>query len=123
MKIDAMTHPDPWKRSFAARIMLLTIHELKFDKVVGGRLRQALDDGAISESLRQEMTKAKRSIRRAQSRAQKLFADLRNSTIAHGDPDALRQFRDIVALVGLEVTTIAGEFYAGPQKFIETLQS
>lgn len=121
VKIDALTHPDPWKRGLAARIILLTIHELDIDKAAGGKLRQALDDGATPESLRQEMTEAMRSIRRAQSRAQKLFAALRNSTIAHRDPDALRQFRDIVALDGLEVTTIAAEFYAGTHKFIETL--
>ena len=32
-KIDALTHPDPWKRSLCARMILLTIHELDLGKL------------------------------------------------------------------------------------------
>lgn len=121
VKIDALTHADSWKRGLAARVMLLTIHELDIDKVAGNRLRQALDDGATPEDLRQEVTEAMRAIRKAQLRAQRQFAYLRNSTIAHRDPDAIRQYRDIVEIDGLEVTKIAADFYAGTGKFIEMI--
>lgn len=121
VKIDALTHSDSWKRGLAARVMLLIIHELDIDKVAGNRLRQALDDGATPEDLRQEVTEAMRAIRKAQSRAQHQFAYLRNSTIAHRDPDAIRQYRDIVEIDGLEVTKIAADFYAGTGKFIEMI--
>lgn len=121
VKIDALTHSDYWKRGLAARVMLLTIHELDIDKVAGNRLRQALDDGETPEDLRQEVTEAMRAIRKAQSRAQRQFAYLRNSTIAHRDPDAIRQYRDIVEIDGLEVTKIAADFYAGTGKFIEMI--
>jgi hypothetical protein len=121
VKIDALTHSDSWKRGLAARVMLLTIHELDIDKVAGNRLRQALDDGATPEDLRQEVTEAMRAIRKAQSRAQRQFAYLRNSTIAHRDPDAIRQYRDIVEIDGLEVMKIAADFYTGTEKFIEMI--
>ncbi len=121
VKIDALTHSDSWKRGLAARVMLLTIHELDIDKVAGNKLRQALDDGAIPEDLQQEVTEAMRSIRKAQSRARRQFAYLRNSTIAHRDPDAIRQYRDIVEIDGVEVTKVAADFYAGTGKFIEMI--
>ena len=121
VKIDALTHPDPWVRGLASRLMLLTVHELDIDKVAGSKLRQALDDGKVPEALRNEVTEAMRSIRKAQAQAQKQFASLRNSTIAHRDPDALQQYRDIVALDGLEVTKVVVDFYAGTSKFLAVM--
>lgn len=121
VKIDALTHSDPWRRSLAARIMLLTIHELDIDKVAGGKLRQALQDGKVPEELQNAVTEAMRTIRKAQSKAQRQFANLRNSTIAHRDPDAIRQYRDIVEIDGLDVVNTAAEFYKGTHLFIEVL--
>lgn len=121
VKIDALTHPDAWQRGIASRVMLLTIHELDLDKVGGNKLRQALDDSNAPEELRQMVTEAMRTIRKAQARAQRQFAYLRNSTIAHRDPDAIRQYRDIVAIDGYEVTKIAAEFYEGTEKFMNVL--
>lgn len=121
VKIDALTHPDPWQRSLAARLILLTIHELDIDKVAGNRLRLAMDDGGVPDELRIAVTEAMRIIRKAQSNAQRQFAYLRNSTIAHRDRDAIRQYRDIVDIDGLEVTKIAAEFYEGTSRFMEVL--
>jgi hypothetical protein len=121
VKIDALTHRDPWRRGLAARVMLLTIHELDLDKVAGSNLRKALDDGQVPQALRDTLTIAMRTIRKAQSRAQHQFAYLRNATIAHRDPDAIRQYRDIMAIDGLEVSRIAAEFYSGTAKFMEVL--
>lgn len=121
VKIDALTHPDAWQRGVASRVMLLTIHELDLDKVAGNKLRQALEDGNVPEELRQKVTEAMRAIRKAQARAQRQFAYLRNSTIAHRDPDAIRQYSDIVAIDGYEVTKIAAEFYEGTEKFMSVL--
>jgi len=121
VKVDALTHPDPWQRSLAARLMLLTIHELNLDKAAGHSLRQALDDGKVPDDLRKAVTDAMRVIRKAQDRAQRQFAYLRNATIAHRDPDAIRQYRDITDIDGLEVTKIAVDFYAGTAQFMAVL--
>ncbi len=101
--------------------MLLTIHELQLDKVAGNRLRQALDDAQVSETLRKEVAEALRIVRRSRESAQKQFAYLRNSTIAHRDADALRQHTDIVEIDSVAVTKIAAEFYEGARIFIDML--
>lgn len=121
VKIDALTHHDSWTRGLAARVMLLTIHELDIDKVAGSKLRQALDDGATPECLKQEVIEAMRDIRKAQARAQRQFAYPRNSTIAHRDADAIRQYRDIIEIDEKEVTRVAADFYSGTSKFIAVI--
>lgn len=121
IKIDALTHPDAWQRSLCARVMLLTIHELDMDKVAGNQLRQAMDDAEVPELLRQKVAVALRSVRKVQGKAQKQFALLRNSTIAHRDPDALQQYRAITELNTLGVVKIAAEFYDGTHAFITIL--
>jgi hypothetical protein len=121
VKIDALTHPDSWKRSLCARIILLTIYELDLDKVAGSKLRQALEDAGVSEDGKRRITQALRNVRQAQQKAQKQFAFLRNATIAHRDPDAVLQFRSIVGLNEREVVRIGIEFYEGAQLFISAL--
>lgn len=121
VKIDALTHPDAWARGLAARVMLLTIHELDIDKVAGNKLRKSLEDCEIPEDLRQDVTEAMRTIRKAQAKAQQHFAYLRNSTIAHRDADALRQYGDITNIDELEVIRVAVDFYAGTSKFLEMI--
>lgn len=121
VKIDALTHPDPWKRNLSARVMLLTIHELDLDKVCGQRLRKALQDGCVPDDLSHSMAEALRAIRTAQSRARREFSYLRNSTIAHRDADAMRQYRDIDELDSVEIAKVAAEFYEGTRQFLNVL--
>ena len=121
VKIDALTHPDPWKRSLCARIILLTIHELDMDKVAGGKFRAALANAGVTEEAKRQATQALRTIRSAQQKVQKQFAFLRNATIAHRDPDALLQYSSIIQINELEVLRIAGEFYEGTRLFLDVL--
>ncbi len=121
VKIDALTHPDPWKRSLCTRIILLTIHELDMDKVAGNRFRDALTDAGVSDEGKRQATQALRVIRNAQQKAQKQFSFLRNTTIAHRDPDALMQYRAINDLDEMAVLNIASEFYEGTRMFLAVL--
>ncbi len=121
VKVDALTHPDPWKRSICSRLVLLTIHELDLDKVAGKSLRQAFEDAKVPKPLRQEVADALEAVRGAQDRARKRFSSLRNSTIAHRDANALQQFRDIAELDGVEVLKDAAHFYEGIDKFMHVL--
>lgn len=121
VKIDALTHSDAWTRSLCARVILLTIHELELDKAGGNRLRQALDDTGVSSELRQEVTSALRLIRAAQQKAQKQFASLRHSTIAHRDADAVTQYRKITELDSLAIVQTAAEFYVGTHAFVTVM--
>lgn len=117
MKIDALTHPDPWHRSLCARVILLTIHELNLDKVTGSKFRTALADAKISEANRAEAAVALRAARRAQDRARKEFDFLRNATIAHRDADAQLQYRAIRGLDIKAVLRVAAEFYQALEGF------
>jgi hypothetical protein len=117
MKADALTHPDPWRRSLSARVILLTIHELDLDKVTGGKLRDALTDAKISETDRNDVAEALREVRRAQKRAQKEFSFLRNATIAHRDANAQLQYRAIRDLDTKAVLSVAIDFYKALEHF------
>lgn len=121
VKVDALTHPDAWTRSLCARVILLTIHELELDKAGGTRLRQALDDTNAPAELRQELSAALRTVRSAQQKAQRQFADLRHSTIAHRDADAIMQYRRIESTDGMAVLQTAAEFYAGADAFMDVM--
>lgn len=118
VKIDALTHPDPWKRNLCLRIILLTLHEWDMDKVTGSRLKKAFGELKISELLQKETFEALRSVRKVQEKAKKAFGDLRNATIAHRDPNALLQSQAIQNIDTKEVLKIAMEFYEGAEKFI-----
>ncbi|WP_020397216.1 hypothetical protein [Thiolinea disciformis] len=119
VKIDALTHPDPWKRNLCIRTILLTLHEWVIDKVSGNTLKVTLDEINAPEELKEETYIALRKIRKAQKAAKRKLGFLRNSTIAHRDPDALLQYRTIRNLDDLSVLKLASEFYAGADLFID----
>jgi hypothetical protein len=120
-KIDTLTHPDRWRRSLNARIILLTIHELDMDKVAGTRLRKAMENLSMPSQLIEKTTQSLRNLRAVQKKARSNFAFLRNATIAHRDPDALLQYRAICAIDELAVIRIAMEFYDAVGQFINIL--
>jgi hypothetical protein len=121
LKIDALTHPDPWRRSVCARFILLTIYEWDMDKVTGHKLKESLGIAGASEQTRKAAIDALRAVRMVQRKAQKEFAFLRNATIAHRDPDALAQFRAITTLDVMKVLALAGEFYAAANAFVNLM--
>jgi len=122
VKLDALTHPDLWKRNLALRIALLTIHELDLSKAANAKeLSSAFDAAGIEASLRQQMTMAIRKVNRAQDKAKKALADLRHSTIAHRGGDALCQYRMITEADSMHILGIIGEFYQGADEFIKVL--
>ena len=119
VKIDALTHPNPWKRNLSLRIMLLTVYEWDMDKVAGKNIRNALDEIGASEELKTKTYQSFRLIRNAQKKAKKNFSFLRNATIAHRDSDALLQYRSIRNLDEKVVLQLCVEFYKGVDMFID----
>lgn len=118
VKIDALTHPDSWKRNLSTRVILLTIHEWDMDKAAGERLREALEFIEAPASAKKEVNDALRAVRKVQSKARKKLGFVRNSTIAHRDPDALVQYRSIRNLRPEEVLGLAAEFYQAADRLI-----
>lgn len=121
VKIDALTHPDRWRRSLCARLILLTIHEWDMDEVAGQKLKEALKVAGASEDMKKTATAALRAVRLVQRKAQKEFAFLRNATIAHRDPDAVAQYNAIMSLDEMKVMALATEFYAGADAFVNLM--
>lgn len=120
-KIDALTHPDQWHRSLAARVILLTIHGRDMDKVAGQKLRKALDTINASEPLKVAATDSLRSVRKVQKKVESEYESLRNATIAHRDADALAQYRAITQLDERRVLGLAAEFYTATESLVATL--
>ena len=118
VKIDALTHPDKWKRNLSQRTLLLIIHEWDLDKVTGKNLKNALENVNASEELKKQTYIALRKIRKAQKHAKKQLGFLRNATIAHRDPDALLQYRSIRNLDEKMVLRLSTEFYEGGEMFM-----
>jgi hypothetical protein len=112
LKIDALTHPNKWKRNLNLRVMLLVMHEWDMSKVAPANKMNAIYENAnISEELRREMSLALRVMNKAQTKAKKLLSKIRHSTIAHRDADALLQYRTIVSLDAIEALKILATFY------------
>ncbi|MFT6915718.1 MAG: hypothetical protein ACJAWL_002028 [Motiliproteus sp.] len=122
LKIDALTHPNKWKRNLNLRVMLLVMHEWDMSKVAPANKMNAIYENAnISEELRKEMSLALRAMNKAQTKAKKLLSKIRHSTIAHRDADALLQYRTIVGLDTIEALKILGSFYESIDLFNEAL--
>lgn len=121
VKLDALTHPDPWVRSVALRTILLTIHEWDITKVTGKQFHQAMEDAGIPEQLSTEVTNSLRIIRKTQERVRKALRDLRKTTFAHRDADALVQYRAIRNLDSDEILSLAGEFYDACERFVAVM--
>jgi hypothetical protein len=122
VKVDALSHPDKWKRNVSLRIILLVIHEWDMAKVApANKLNEAYEAAGISQESRDEMTAAFRKINKAHAKAKKLLARARHSTIAHRDANALLQYELISKLDAQETLKIAVSFYDGADLFIKTL--
>jgi hypothetical protein len=120
-KIDALTHPDQWHRSLAARVILLTIHGRDMDKVAGQKLRKALDTIKASEPLKVAAIDSLRIMRKVQKKVESEYDFLRNATIAHRDADALAQYRAITQLDERKVLHLAADFYTATESLVATL--
>lgn len=122
VKIDALSHPDKWKRNLSLRVMLLIIHEWDMAKVApANKLNEAYVTADISQGIRDEMTKSLRKINKAHLKAKKLLSQARHATIAHRDADAMLQYELISNLDTMETMKIAASFYEGADLFIQTL--
>lgn len=117
LKIEALTHPDVWKRKLSLRMILLIMHEWNLDKVAGQNFRKALKDVNISKELQYEIFSSLKMIRKVQEKAWKKLAPQRNATIAHRDPDALTQIRIIDELNEKEIILLLAEFYKASKSF------
>jgi len=118
VKIDALTHPDEWKRKLSLRMILLTIYEWDMGKVAGKDLKSLLSRSSVPRELQNELFESLRTLKKAQRRAAKILHEPRNSVIAHRDADALAQVETIESLNAKEVFGATEDFYASSDRFM-----
>lgn len=121
LKINALTHPDPWSRGLALRMILVTLYEFDLGDVAGKKLKPSLDKAKVPEHLQKKLYSGIRKARKAQQRAKKSVGDIRNAVTAHRDPDALHQYRVITALNEKEALHLLVSFYDASREFVEVL--
>jgi len=121
LKIDALTHPDEWKRKLCARIILLTVYEWDADRVTGRALNDSLEAIQAPEELKREATNVLKELRLVQHKIRMQYRFVRNAAIAHRDPNALIQYRAIRDLKVDDVFAISIEFYAAVERFMAVL--
>lgn len=118
VKIDALTHPDEWKRKLSLRMILLTIYEWDMGKVAGRDLKSLLFRSSVPPELQNELFESLRTLKKAQRKAAKILHEPRNSVIAHRDANALAQVETIESLNAKEVFGAAEDFYASSDRFM-----
>ena len=122
MKIDALSHPDEWKRNLSLRVMLLVMHEWDMSKVAPAKkMREVYEKAGISQNLRDEMTQALRKVNKAQVKAKKLLSNARHSTIAHRESNAMLQYNTITGIKLNETLDICQSFYEAVDLFNKVL--
>ena len=90
-------------------------------KVTGKEFHEAMEDAAIPDQLRTEVTNSLRIIRKTQERVRKSLRDLRKTTFAHRDADALVQYRAIRDMDSEAILSLAGEFYDACDEFVAVM--
>lgn len=119
LKIDALTHPNEWKRKLSLRIILLTIHEWDMGKVSNKNLKNLLTQSKVTPELQVKLFESLRMLKKAQRKAAKILYEPRNSVIAHRDPNALYQLETIEALDAELVFGAVEDFYKSSEAFLE----
>lgn len=118
VKIDALTHPDEWKRKLSLRIILLTIYEWDMGKVTGKNLKTLLSRSSVPEEVQNELFESLRTLKKAQRKAAKILHQPRNFVIAHRDANAFAQVETIESLNPKEVFGAAEDFYTSSDRFM-----
>lgn len=98
VKADAFAHPNKTKRNIALRTLLLTVYEWDMGKVTGRRMNNIYQVTGMSDEVKTNLVAALKELRQARKGVEKAFSETRHNTIAHREPDAMRQYEIIEEL-------------------------
>lgn len=73
VKIDALTHPDEWKRNLSLRMILLTVYEWDMAKVAGKDIKNLLSRSSVPLELQKELFESLRTLKKAQRSAARIL--------------------------------------------------
>ena len=122
IKIDALTHSNPWKRNLSLRIMLLIIHERDITKVASGKtLNYIYSHLNINEKLKNKLVDSFRNMKKIQDKINYILKDIRNNSIAHRDKDAMLQYQTINGINILKIKDILNEYSIASNNIMKSL--
>lgn len=98
VKADAFAHPNRTKRNIALRTLLLTVYEWDMGKVTGKRMNSIYQVTGMSNESKCNLVSALKELRKARKGIERSFSETRHNTIAHREPDAMKQYEIIEEL-------------------------
>jgi hypothetical protein len=121
LKADALAHPNETKRNIALRALLLTIYEWDMGKVTGKRMNNIYQITGMSDESKSSLVEALRKVKSARQEVLNRMCDARNNTIAHRDPNAIRQYEIISDLEIMDFESELTIFYVALDQLLRAM--
>ena len=121
LKADAFSHPNEAKRNIALRALLLTIYELDIGKVAGRKMHFIYESTGMSDESKDMLVSSLKKFNKARRVVKDLVSETRHNTIAHREPDALRQYEIISELKVATFSKGLKEFYIAADQLLKSL--
>ncbi|NKF49094.1 hypothetical protein G3R49_00705 [Shewanella sp. WXL01] len=111
VKADALAHPSETKRNIALRTLLLTVYEWDMGKVTGRKMHFVYEASGLSDASKGAVVAALKDLKKARKAVEMQISETRHNTIAHREPDALRQHDIISNLDVSQFSSVLENFY------------
>jgi hypothetical protein len=121
LKADAFANPNKTKRNIALRTLLLTIYEWDMSKVTGRGMKYIYEVTGLSEEAKSNLVNALKELRKSRKEIENQLSETRHNTIAHRDPDAMRQFQIISDLEIMQFAPVLTKFYIASDKLLKAM--
>jgi len=112
VKVDALTHPDTWKRKLCVRFLILTVFEWKIHHVFGREFRQSLERLDCNPDTVRRLTETLREFRKIHDSIQHKYKYYRDKTIAHREANATEAYKKLKSIDEKEFFELVGDLYS-----------
>jgi len=121
VKADAFAHSNETKRNIALRTLLLTVYEWDMGKVTGRHMNFIYETTNLSEASKKAVVDALKDLKKAHKIIKNQFSETRHNTIAHREPNAMRQYEIITELDVKVFAPALSDFYEMSGKLLKAL--
>jgi hypothetical protein len=120
-KIDAICHPNTWRRRYHLRIVIMTIYEWKIAQAFDSEFYACLDRLDVPPELIGRFKAATKVFNKAKEQADKEFSWIRNNAIAHRNRDGLGVYKKITQLNEKRSIDLVSEVFVGVEAIMNVL--
>lgn len=121
VKADAFANPNKTKRNIALRTLLLTVYEWDMGKVTGRRMQSIYEATGLKKETKLDVVNALKQLKKSRKEIENQFSETRHNTIAHRDPDAMRQFEIISDLEVMKFAPALTKFYIASDMLLKAM--